>query len=64
MPLVIIKDFKVLIVNKPFFDRPVKSKQENAWKLAEILGNDDYTTWNFMIICTIKLIGIDFFKTD
>ena len=44
MPLVIIKDFKVLIDNKPFFERPVKNKQENARKLAEILGNDDYTT--------------------
>ena len=28
MPLVEIKDFNVLIENKPFFDRPVKKKQE------------------------------------
>ena len=28
MPLVEIKDFKALIDNKPFFDKPVKNKQE------------------------------------
>ena len=28
MPLVEIKDFKAIIVNKPFFDQPVKNKQE------------------------------------
>ena len=28
MPLVEIKDFTALIDNKPFFDQPVKNKQE------------------------------------
>ena len=28
MPLVKIKDFNVLIDNKPFFDQPVEKKQE------------------------------------
>ena len=28
MPLVHIKDFNALIVNRPFCDQPVKNKQE------------------------------------
>ena len=28
MPLIEIKDFNLLINNKPFFDQPVKKKQE------------------------------------
>ena len=35
MPLVQIKDFNVLIDNKPFFDQPVKNKQEAYEKLIE-----------------------------
>ena len=38
MPLVEIKDFNALIDNKPFFDQPVKNKQEAYEKLI------DYTT--------------------
>ena len=48
MPLVEIKDFNVLIDNKPFFDQPVKSKQEGYEKLIEMSRNDDYTTGNLL----------------
>ena len=36
MSLVEIKDFNALIDNKPFFDLPVKSKQEAYEKLIEM----------------------------
>ena len=41
MPLVEIKDFNALIDNKPFFDQPVKNKQETYEKLIEMSKNDD-----------------------
>ena len=44
MLLVEIKDFNVLIKNIPFFDQPVKNKQESCGKLIEMSRNDDYTT--------------------
>ena len=46
MTLVEIKDFNSLINNKPFFDQPVKKKQEAYEKLIETSRNDDYTTGN------------------
>ena len=36
MPLVKFKDFNELIDNKPFFDYPVKNKQEAYEKRIEI----------------------------
>ena len=66
MPLVEIKDFNALIDNKPFFDQPVKSKQEAYEKLIEMSRNDDYTTWNLLDFSYhqnyYKLIGIDLSK--
>ena len=63
MTLVEIKDFNALIDNKPFFDRPVKSKQETYEKLIEISRNDDYTIKNLLDYLYhqkyYKLIGID-----
>ena len=44
MPIVESKDFNALIDNKPFFDQPVKTKQEAYGKLIEMSKNDDYTT--------------------
>ena len=35
MPLIEIKDFSALIDNKPFFDQPVKNKQEAYEKLSK-----------------------------
>ena len=48
MSLVEIKYFNVLIDNKPFFDQPVKSKQEAYEKLIEMSRNNDYTTGNLL----------------
>ena len=48
MRLVEIKDFNVLIYKKPFFDQPVKKKQEAYEKLIETSRNDDYSTGNLM----------------
>ena len=62
MPLVEIKDFNALIDNKPFFDQPVKNKQEAYEKLNEMSRND-YTTENLLDYLYYqkyyKLIGID-----
>ena len=33
-----------MINNKPYFDQPVKNKQETYEKLIEMSRNDDYTT--------------------
>ena len=41
-----IKDFKVLIDGKSFFDLPVKNEKETYEKIIEITGNNDYTTSN------------------
>ena len=40
MPLVEIKDFSSSIDNKPFFDQPVKNKQEPYEKLIEMSKKD------------------------
>ena len=44
MSLVEIKDFNVLIDDKPFYDHPLKNKREAYEKLIEMSRNDDYTT--------------------
>ena len=49
MPLLEIKDFNALIENKPFFDQPVKKKQEAYEKLIEMSKYDDYTTRLFVL---------------
>ena len=36
-----IKDFNVLIDKKPFFDQPIKIKQEAYKKLTEMSSNGD-----------------------
>ena len=46
MPLVEIKDFNALIDNKPFFDQPVKNKQEANEKVVHMSRNNDHTTGN------------------
>ena len=63
MPLVQIKYFNAFIDNKPFFDQPVKSKQEAHEKPIEMLRNDKYTTGNLLDFSYhknyYKLIGIN-----
>ena len=48
MKLVEIKDFYALIRKEPFFDQPVKNKQEAYEKLIEMSRNDDYATGNLL----------------
>ena len=63
MTLVEIKDFNVLIDNRPFFDQLVKNKQEAYKKRIEMSRNDDYTTGNLLDFpyhqSCYKIIGID-----
>ena len=63
MSLVEIKDFNALIDNKPFFDQPVKNKQEAYEKLMEMSRNNDYTKGHLLDYLYhqkyYKLIGID-----
>ena len=63
MPLVEIKDFNALIDNKPFFEQPVKNKQEAYGKPIEMSKNYVYTTGNLLDYLyhqkCYKLIGID-----
>ena len=46
--LVEIKDFIVLIDNKPFFDQPAKNKQEAHEKHLQISRNNNYLTGNLL----------------
>ena len=48
MPLAGIKDFHELIDNSPLFDKNMKNKKEVHEKLVEMLGNNDYATWNLL----------------
>ena len=63
MPLKEIKDFNGLLNNKPFFDHPVKRKQQAFEKLIEMSRIDDYTTRSLLDYLYhqkyYKLIGID-----
>ena len=68
MSLVEIKDFNALIDNKPFFDQPVKSKQQAFEKLIDLSKNDEYTMENLLYLLHhqnyYKLTGIDLSKTS
>ena len=63
MLFVEIKDLNVLIDNNPFFNQPLKNKQEVYEKLIEMSRNNDYTTGNLLhYFChekCYKRIGID-----
>ena len=48
MPLVEMKYFNALIENKPIFDHPIKSKQDEYKTFIEMSRNDDYTTENLL----------------
>ena len=54
MRLLEIKYFNALIGNKPFFDQPVKNKQEVYEKLIEMSRNNDYTTKNLLVYLYLK----------
>ena len=48
IPLLKIKDFNVLINNKPFFDQFIKNKQEAYEKFVETSRSDDYIPRNLL----------------
>ena len=66
VPKVEIKDFNVLIDAEPFFEIPLKNKEEAYEQIIEMSNNNDYTTGNlldyeyFKDHC--KLIAIDLSK--
>ena len=55
MSLAEINSFNVLIDNKPFFDQPVKNKQEVYQKLVKMSRNNEYTTENLLDYRIIKI---------
>ena len=48
VPKVEIKDFNVLTDGKPFFEIPVKNKEEAYEQIIEMSKNNDYTTGNLL----------------
>ena len=66
VPNVEIKDFNMLINGKPFFEIPVKNKEETYKKIIEMSKNNDYTTGNLLDYKYFKdhyqLIAIDLSK--
>ena len=47
-PTVEIKDYNVLIDQKPFFDLPIKNKEQTYEQIIELIRNGDYTTYNLL----------------
>ena len=64
VPKVEIKDFIVLIDGKPFFEIPVKNKEEAYEAIIEMSKNNDYTTGSLLEYFKdhYKLIAIDLIK--
>ena len=62
-PTVEIKDYNVLIDEKPFFEIPIKNKEETYQTIIELIRNSDYTTGNLLdyeyFSSHYKLIAID-----
>ena len=59
VPKVEIKDFNVLIDRKPFFEIPVKNKEEAYDAIIEMSKNNDYTTGNLSDYEYFKDLQID-----
>ena len=61
-----VKDFNVLIDGKPFFEIPVKNKEEAYEAIIEMSKNNDYTTGSLLddeyFSKHYKLIAIDLSK--
>ena len=47
-PKIGIKDFNVLIDGKPYFEVPVKNKEEAYEAIIEVTKNNNYTTDNLL----------------
>ena len=48
VPKVETKDFNVLMDGKPFFEIPIKNKEEVYEQIIEMSKNNDYTTGNLL----------------
>ena len=63
-----IKDCNVLIDLQPFYDIPIKNKEEIYKNITELINHDNYTTGNsltYEYFCNhYKLIGIDLSKQN
>ena len=66
IPKVEIKDFNVLIDKKPFFEIPVKNKEEAYETIIQMRKSNDYTTGNLLdyeyFKDHYKLLAIDLSK--
>ena len=54
VPNVKIKDFRVLIDGKSFFDLPIKNEEEAYEKIIDMSNNNDYTTGNLLDFAYFK----------
>ena len=45
-----VKEFNVLIDGKPFFDIPIKNKEEACEAIIEMSKNNEYTTGNLLVV--------------
>ena len=66
-PTIEIKNYNVILDGKtPFYDIPVRNKEETYKAITELIKNDDYATGdtlNFKYFCDhYKLIAIDLSK--
>ena len=66
MPNIEIKDYNIIIDGKPFFEVPIKNKEETYKKIIEISKNSNYTIGNLLdyeyFKDHYKLIAIDLSK--
>ena len=66
IPKIQINDYNVVIDGKPFFETPVKNKEETYEKIIEISRDSDYNTGNLLdyeyFKDHYKLIAIDLSK--
>ena len=62
-PTVEIKDYNVIIIGEPFYEMPIKNKEETYKAITELVRNDLLRTgneFNFEYFCEhYKLIAID-----
>ena len=68
MPTVEIKDYNVLIDVQPFYDIPIKNKEQCYTAITGLFNHDNYTTGNsltYEYFCNhYKLIAIDLSKQN
>ena len=67
-PTIGIKDYNVLIDLQPFYDIPIKNKEQTYKAITELFNHDNYTTGNYLTcdyFCNhYKLIAIDLSKQN